>query len=120
MTQHIISNVSAQTRITNLLVSKLNSAFSIFSDAPKADVIRKSRNYQTVRVYNERSHMLTFSEIDIAREVIDKFCKKYKGMFYTMQTFPYLSSDNTTWLHMPVIEIEVRRYDFNDKTLKFE
>lgn len=120
MKQHIISNVSAQTRIANLLVSKINSAVSFFSDAPIAKVTSKSVWYQTVQVCNEHSHILTFAEIDTVREVVDEFCKKYKGMFYTMGTAPYLASDKETWLYMPVIEIEVRRYQFNLETGKFE
>lgn len=118
--QHIIASASAHTRITNLVVLKIQGAVSIFSEAPVVEIERKNDTFNTVIVKNEHSHMLTFAEIDTVREALDSFVEKYKGMFYVMQTRPYLSKDGETWLSMPVIEINVRRYEFNLETNKFE
>ena len=117
--QHIIASASAHTRITNLVVSKIKGAVSVFSDAPTVEVESKTSYYQTIVVKNEQTHMLTFAEIDRVREVVDGYCKKYRGMFYTMQTRPYLSKDGSTMLHMPVMEICIRRYHFDCETEQF-
>lgn len=117
--QHIISSASAHTRITNLVVSKIKGAVSFFSDAPTVEVDSKTSYYQNIVVKNENTHILTFAEIDIVREIVDCYCKKYRGMFYTMQTRPYLSKDGSTMLHMPVMEICIRRYDFDYETKQF-
>lgn len=120
--QHIISSASAHTRIANLVVEKVKNAVSFFSDAPTVEIdeLRTGLYYKVIVVKNEKSHLLTFAEIDTVRKVVDEFCKKYEGMFYIMDTRPYLAQDGKTFLHMPVIEINVRRYEFNDKEWKFE
>lgn len=117
--QHIIASASAHTRITNLVVSKIKGSVSIFSDTPTVEVESKTSYYQNIVVKNEQTHMLTFAEIDRVREAVDGYCKKYRGMFYTMQTRPYLSKDGSTWLHMPVMEICIRRYHFDCETEQF-
>ena len=113
--QNIIASASAHTRITNLVVEKIKNAVSFFSDAPTVEIdeLRTSTWYKIIVVKNEKSHILTFAEIDTVREVVDGFCKKYKGMGYVMDTRPYLAQDGETFLHMPVMEISVRRYELN-------
>lgn len=120
--QHIIASASAHTRIANLVVEKIKNAVSFFSDAPTVEIdeLRTSSWYKVIVVKNEKSHILTFAEIDTVREVVDKYCKKYKGMGYVMDTRPYLASDHETFLHMPVMEINVRRYELNVEEWKFE
>lgn len=110
--QNIIKSESVHTRVANLVVEKIKNAVSFFSDAPTVEIdeLRTSPWYKIIVVKNEKSHILTFEEIDTVREVVDEFCKKYKGMFYVMDTRSYLASDNQTLLYMPVMEISVRRY----------
>lgn len=110
--QHIIASASAHTRIANLIVTKIKNAISFFSNAPTVEVdeLKSGSWYKVIVVKNEKSHILTFAEIDTVREVVDEFSKKYKGMGYVMDTRPYLASDHETFLHMPVMEISVRRY----------
>ena len=84
----------------------------MFSDAPVAEIEDKGQYFAKVVVKNEHSHMLTFAEIDVTRRIVDVYCMKYKGMFYTMQTRPYIPEwDRSTMLYQPVYEICVRRYD---------
>ena len=112
MKQSIITNERVHTRVTNLIASKIKGAVSIFSNAPTVNVEDGGGWYKTIIVKNEDSHMLTFAEIDIVREVVDEYCKKYKGMFYIMGCTPYVSRfDNETVLYMPSMEINVRKYD---------
>ena len=110
--QNIIKSASAHTRVANLVVETVKNAVSIFSNAPTVEIdeLRTSSWYKVIVVKNEKSHILTFAEIDTVREVFDEFCKKYKGMFYIMDTRPYLAQDGKTFLYMPVMEISVRRY----------
>ena len=107
-----ITSASAHTRVANLVVKKIKNAVSFFSDAPTVEVdeLKNGSWYKVIVVKNEKSHLLTFAEIDTVRKVVDEFCKKYKGMFYIMDTRPYLAQDGKTFLHMPVMEISVRRY----------
>jgi hypothetical protein len=50
--------------------------------------------------------------IDTVWEVVDEYEKKYGNCICGLiDTRPYLASDNETWLHMPVIEIAVRRME---------
>ena len=119
MKQQVLSSASSHTRITNLIASKLRGAVSIFSYSPTVEVEPKTSYYQTIVVKNEHTHMITFAELDCVRGILDEYCKKYKGMFYTMQTRPYLSKDGSIWLHMPVIEIKIRRYDFDYENKMF-
>ena len=110
--QNIIKSASAHTRVVNLVVKKIKNEVSFFSDAPTVEVdeLKTGSWYKVIVVKNEKSHLLTFAEIDTVRKVVDEFCKKYKGMFYIMDTRPYLAKDGKTFLHMPVMEISVRRY----------
>ena len=110
--QNIITSASDHTRVANLVVEKIKNAVSIFSDAPTVEIdeLRTSSWYKVIVVKNEKLHLLTFAEIDTARKVVDEVCKKYKGMGYIMDTRPYLAQDGETFLHMPVMEISVRRY----------
>ena len=68
---------------------------------------------------NEKhAFILTFSEIDSIREAVAPFEKKYHGISYHMTTRPYLANDNKTWLSMPVMVIDIKKYDediFNKK-----
>ena len=113
MKKQVIKTAAVQTRIANLVVTKVNNAVSFFGEAPVAEIseICSCSAYKTIVVKNEYSHMLTFAEIDTIREAIDPIIKKYQGCGYTMQTMPYISKDNSTTLHMPVIEITIRRYE---------
>jgi hypothetical protein len=110
--QHIITSASAHTRIANLVVEKVKNAVSFFSDAQTVEIdeLRTISWYKVIVVSPKNSPILTFAEIDTVREVVDKFCKKYKGMGYVMDTRLYLAKDGKTFLHMPVMEISVRRY----------
>lgn len=113
MKTSVITSTSAQTRVANLIVASINNAVSLFSDAPvaKIDSVASGSYYKVIVVENKKSSMLTFAEIDTIRAAADVFCKKYKGMYYTMQTRPYLAQDGSTWLHRPVFEVCVRKYD---------
>lgn len=119
--QNFIATAAAQTRVTNLVIKKAKEAISIFTDAPtiEIDETLTSDAYKVIVVKNEKSHMLTFAEIDVIREAIDKIIKRHKGCFYTMETRPYLSKSGG-FLYMPVMEIYIRRYEFDYNELKFK
>jgi hypothetical protein len=110
--QNIIKSASAHTRVANLVVENVKNAVSFFSNAPTVEIDEShcSSWYKVIVVKNEKSHILTFAEIDTVREVVDEFCKKYRGMGYVMDTRPYLAQDGETFLYMPVMEISIRRY----------
>lgn len=107
--QCIIKSAGAQTRVSNLIVSQINSAVSFFSEPPVARIESKTEFYTTIVV--EEKHMMTFAVIDTIREVAEKFRAKYQGCFYIMSSRPYLASDGETWLHHPVFEINLKRYE---------
>ena len=108
-----ITKVSAQTRVANLMASKIRGAVSIFSDAPSVEQKKEGNYFQTIEIVPAERHswMLTFAEIDVVREEIEKFEKKYHGISYHMTTRPYLAEDNKTWLSMPIMQIDIQRYD---------
>ena len=110
--QAIITSEKSHKRVANLVIEKVKNAVSFFSEAPTVEIdkVMTCSYWQVIVVKNEKSNMLTFSEIDIVRDVVDKFCKKYKGMFYVIETRPYPASDGG-FLHMPVMVINIRRYD---------
>lgn len=104
---------SVQKRVANLIASKIRGAVSIYSDPPVVRDVKIVGGYWaeiTVEPTGFRS-MMTFAEIDSIREVVDEYSKKYHGISYHMETCPYLANDNETWLHMPVMVINIRRYD---------
>lgn len=119
--QNIIATAAAQTRVTNLVIKKAKEATSIFTDAPTIEIEETLTcdAYKVIVVKNEKSHMLTFAEIDVIREAIDKIIKRHKGCFYTMETRPYLSKSGG-FLYMPVMEIYIRRYEFDSNEWKFK
>ena len=108
-----ITKVLAQTRVANLMASKIRGAVSIFSDAPSVEQEKTGNYFQTIDIIPAKRHswMLTFSEVDVVRDEIVKFEKKYHGISYYMTTRPYLAEDNKTWLSMPIIRIDIQRYD---------
>ena len=115
-----ITKVSAQTRVANLMVSKINGAISCYSEAPTIESKKVGTTFHVIEITPNEKHawMLTFSEIDSIREAIAPFEKKYHGISYHMTTRPYLANDNKTWLSMPVMVIDIQKYDediFNKK-----
>ena len=110
--QAIITSEKSHKRVANLVIEKVKNAVSVFSDAPTVEIdnVMTCSYWQVIVVKNEKSHILTFAEIDTVREVVDEFCKKYKDMYYKIDTRPYLASDGG-FLHMPVMEINIRRFD---------
>lgn len=107
--QSVIKSKAAKTRVQNLVVSKLNNALSIFSEAPKVKIESETKYYTTIVV--EEIHIMTFAVIDTIREVAEEFKVKYEGFYYVMSSRQYLAKDGETWLHRPVFEINIRRYD---------
>jgi hypothetical protein len=109
-----ITKARTQTRVANLIVKEVNNAISFFSDPSEAkiDEAKSCGYYKVIEVkQNHGCRILTFAEIDIIRGVVDKFCKKYNGIGYYMDTAPYLAQDGETWLHQPVMCISIPRYD---------
>ena len=55
-------------------------------------------------------NMLFMSGIDTVQEITDQLEAKYDNycVCTSIQTRPYLASDNETWLHRPVIEVMLR------------
>ena len=108
-----ITKVSAQTRVANLITSKIRGAVSIFSDAPSVEQNKVGNYYQTIEIVPAKNHswILTFAEIDVVREEIEKFEKKYHGISCHITTRPYLAEDNKTWLSMPIMRIDIQRFD---------
>jgi hypothetical protein len=108
-----ITKVSAQTRVANLMASKIRGAVSIFSDAPTVEQAKAGTQFLVIEIIPAERHswMLTFAEIDTVREVVAEFEKKYHGITYYMTTRPYLADDNKTWLSKPVMTIDIQRFD---------
>lgn len=114
MKKSTITKASAQTRVANLIVTKIQNALQIFSDPAEVEIseLESSSMYKVIHVkQNHNIRILTFSEIDTVREVVDKFAKKYHGIGYVMISRTYLAQDGETWLNQPVMEITVRKYD---------
>ena len=115
-----ITKVSAQTRVANLMASKIRGAVSIYTDAPTVEQSKVGTQFQVIEIIPAERHswMLTFAEIDTVREAVTPFKKKYHGISYHMTTRPYLADDNKTWLSKPVMTIDIQRFDediFNKK-----
>jgi len=108
-----ITKVSAHTRVANLMASKIRGAVSIFSNTPSVEQDNAGNYFQVFEIVPAKgnSWMLTFAEIDVVREEIEKFEKKYHGISYHMTTRPYLAEDNKTWLSQPIMRIDIQRYD---------
>lgn len=118
--QITITKVSVQKRIAGLIESKVRGAVSIFSETPEVrrGTVGDYWEEITVAPAGFCKNVLTFSEIDTVREVVDKYIKKYHGIGYCIGTRPYLASDNDTWLSQPIMKIDIRRYDtdiFNEE-----
>ena len=115
-----ITKVSVQTRVANLLASKIRGAVSIFSNSPAVEQTKAGTYYQVIDIIPAERHswMLTFAEIDTVREVVAEFEKKYHGIGYHITTRTFLADDNKTWLSKPVMSIDIKRFDediFKDK-----
>jgi hypothetical protein len=110
MKKLVIKSVSSKNRVANIIAKKIRGAVSIFSDAPAVLVEEGCETYTTISIFNEKSHLLTFSEMDVVREVVDIYKEKYEygTIGYIMDTKCYLTKDGKHILHMPVMEISVR------------
>jgi hypothetical protein len=84
---------------------------SIFSQPAEVSKNKEVGSYWREIVCNPNDMLFSFAELDVIRMVVDKYKEKYNGITYSMQTRPYLAKDNETWLHYPVMEINIRRYD---------
>lgn len=103
---------SVQTRVANRIEKEVREALnSIFSQPSEVSKNKEVGSYWREIVCNPKDMMMTFAEIDTIREVVDKYKAKYHGISYSMHTRPYLAKDNETWLHSPVMEINIRRYE---------
>lgn len=110
MKKLVIKTQAGKNRVANIIAKEIRGAVSFFSDAPTVKVEETCDMYTTISIYNERSHMLTFCEIDEVRQAVDQYKDRYEygTIGYTMQTKPYLSKDGKFFLSMPVMEISVR------------
>lgn len=102
---------SVQTRIANRIEKEVREALSIYSQPSEVSKNKEVGSWWREIVCDPKDTMLTFAEIDTIREVVDKYVAKYYGISYSIHTRPYLAKDNETWLHSPVMEINIRRYD---------
>lgn len=111
--QITITKVSVQRRIARLIESKVRGAVAIFSEAPEVSRKKEGDYWENIIVAPTGycNDILTFSEIDTVREVVDKYIKKYHGIGLSIETRPYLAKDNETWRSQPVMRIHIRRYD---------
>ena len=95
-------------RIPNKIEKEIREAVSIYSNAPsvRRDV---TGYYVTLAVFNEKTDMLTFAEIDTVREVVDKYANDYKGISYTMKTTPIWSRLTQDWYYIPCMEVLIMK-----------
>ena len=94
-------------RIPNKIEKEIREAVSIYSNAP---TVRRDESsyYITLTVFNEKTDMLTFAEIDTVREVVDKYAKDYKGISYSMMTTPMWSRLTQDWYYIPCMEVTIK------------
>lgn len=103
---------SVQTRVANRIENEVREALnSTYSQPAGVSKNKEVGIYWREIVCNPKDTFMSFAEIDTIRKVVDKYKAKYHGINYTMGTRPYLAKDNETWLHSPVMEINIRRYD---------
>lgn len=107
-----IKTARAQKMLVNRIMKELEERTGFFQGAK----IKKNEDgayCSTIRISNEYSNMLTFYQIDKAREVVKKYADKYgEGSIYAiMDTEPYLAKfgEVTDWLSRPVMEIAIWR-----------
>ena len=103
---------SVQTRVANRIEKEVREALNrIFSEPAEVSKNKEVGTWWREIVCDPKDTMFSFAEIDTIREVVDKYVAKYHGISYSMHTRPYLAKDNETWLHSPVMEINIRRYN---------
>ena len=103
---------SVQTRIANRIEKEVREALNrIFQEPAEVSKNKEVGSYWREIVCDPKDTILTFAETDVIRMVVDKYTAKYHGIHYSINTRPYLAKDNKTWLHSPVMEINIRRYD---------
>lgn len=103
---------SVQTRVANRIENEVREALNrIFSEPAEVSKNKEVETWWREIVCNPNDTQFAFAEIDTIREIVDKYKAKYHGIYYLMETRPYLAKDNETWLYFPVMEINIRRYN---------
>ena len=105
----VIKSARVLKMVTNLYAGKLRNAVGFYGNA-HVDVEEYLQGRINHIVIWFEHDMLFMAGIDSVREITDCMEAKYDmGCVCTsIQTRPYLASDDKTWLHRPVIEVMLR------------
>lgn len=105
----VIKSARSLNMVTKLYAEKLSNKVS-FYDGVHVEVEEWLKGKINHIVVWFDHNMLFMSPIDTVREITDQLEAKYDNhcVCTSIQTRPYLASDNKTWLHRPVVEVMLR------------
>lgn len=109
--QLVIKSERGLNIVTNLIAKKLSNKLSAIWDDTYTVSVQDEIFGKSMQIIITPSHHMIFKcFIDTVWEIIDEYEKKYNHNCITplITTRPYLANDNRTWLHTPVVEINLR------------
>lgn len=110
MKKLVIKSERARRTVANIIAKKVSSKLAAtYGDVCSVDVNDVGVDYTWV-IIRESHHGVTLAVIDSVREITDAYENKYEiGQVCTyLDTYPYLASDNETWLYGIQLVVSVR------------
>lgn len=110
MEKLVIKSERARQTVANIIAKKVSSKLAAtYGDVCSVDVKDVGVDYTWV-IIRESHHGVTLAVIDSVREITDAYENRYEiGQVSTyLDTYPYLASDNETWLYGIQLVVSVR------------